>query len=119
MDDLDLIKSKINIVDLVSEYLPLKKAGVNFKTACPFHEEKNPSFIVSPERQIWHCFSCGRGGDHFKFLMEKESMEFKEALEILAKKAGITLKRTSLKKDSKDKLYEANLKAEEFFHFIL
>ncbi len=119
MDDLELIKSKINIVDLVSEYLPLKKAGVNFKTACPFHPEKNPSFIVSPERQIWHCFSCGRGGDIYKFLMEKEGMDFKEALELLAKKAGVTLKKTSVKKDTKDKLFEANLKAQEFFHFIL
>ena len=119
MDDIELIKSKINIVDLIQEYLPLKKAGVNFKTKCPFHDEKNPSFIVSPERQIWHCFSCSRGGDIFKFLMEKEGMEFKEALELLAKKSGVVLKRRALKKEPKDRLYEANLKAQEFFHHIL
>lgn len=119
MDELDLIKEKINIVDLISEYLPLKKAGINYKANCPFHGEKTASFMVSPERQIWHCFGCGKGGDHFKFLMEKEGMDFKDALEILAKKAGIVLKRSAPKKDSRDKLYEVNLKAQEFFHYIL
>lgn len=120
MDDKELIKEKINIVDLISEYLPLKKAGVNFKANCPFHNEKTPSFVVSPERQIWHCFGCNAGGDHFTFLMEKEGMEFKEALETLAQRAGIVLqRRPDDKKDFKDRLYEANLKAQEFFHYIL
>ncbi len=119
MEDTELIKEKINIVDLISEYLTLKKAGVNFKTNCPFHDEKTPSFVVSPERQIWHCFGCQKGGDHFSFLMEKEGMEFKEALEVLAKKAGVTLKKAPQKSDFKDRLYEANLKAQEFLHYIL
>lgn len=120
MDDIELIKSKINIVDLISEHLPLKKAGVNFKANCPFHKEKTPSFVVSPERQIWHCFGCNAGGDIFKFLMEKETMEFKDALEYLANKTGVVLKRRAgSKKDSRDRLYEANLKAQEFFHYIL
>lgn len=119
MDDTELIKEKINIVDLISEYLTLKKSGVNFKAICPFHSEKTPSFVVSPERQIWHCFGCQKGGDHFTFLMEKESLDFKEALEILAKKAGVILKKTPDKKDFKDKLFEINLKAQEFFHHIL
>lgn len=115
-----MIKEKINIVDLISEYLPLKKSGVNFKTTCPFHQEKTPSFVVSPERQIWHCFGCQKGGDAFTFLMEKEGMEFKEALEALAKKAGVVLqRRTEDKKDFKDRLFEVNLKAQEFFHYIL
>ncbi|MDP3732901.1 MAG: DNA primase, partial [Candidatus Daviesbacteria bacterium] len=121
MDDRDLIKQKINIVDLVQEYLPLKKAGINFKAPCPFHSEKTPSFIVSPERQIFKCFGCQKGGDIFTFLMEKEGMEFKEALEMLAKKAGVTLKQgeSGKGKGIKDRLFEVNLKAQEFFHYLL
>lgn len=119
MDDLELIKQKINIVDLIQEYLLLKKAGINFKANCPFHQEKTPSFMVSPERQIFKCFGCQKGGDIFKFLMEKEGMDFKEALEYLAKKAGIVLKRKPQEKNLKDRLFEVNLKAQEFFHYLL
>ena len=119
MDDVDLIKEKINIVDLIQEYLPLKKSGINFKANCPFHNEKTPSFMVSPERQIFKCFGCQKGGDILTFLMEKEGLEFKEALEALAKRAGVTLKRSAGKKDFRDRLFETNLKAQEFFHHIL
>ena len=119
MDEVERIKQKINIVDLIQEYIPLKKSGVNFKALCPFHQEKTPSFIVSPERQIFKCFGCQASGDIFTFLMEKEVMEFKEALEILAKKAGVTLKRQDQQKGFKERLFEANLKAQEFFHYIL
>ncbi len=120
MDDISLIKEKINIVDLIQEYLPLKRAGVNFKANCPFHGEKTASFIVSPERQIWHCFGCQKGGDIFKFLMEKEGLEFKEALEVLAKRAGVVLKKQNPeKKQLRDRLLETHLKAQEFFHYIL
>jgi DNA primase len=120
MDDTELIKQKINIVDLISEYLPLKKAGVNFKANCPFHAEKSPSFIVSPERGIFHCFGCGVGGDIFKFLMLKEGMDFVDALEFLAKKAGVTLKRKpSVDKDKRLKLFEANQKAAQYYNYIL
>ncbi|QQG43785.1 MAG: DNA primase [Candidatus Daviesbacteria bacterium] len=119
MDDIELIKQKINIVDLAQEYLPLKKSGINFKANCPFHNEKTPSFFISPERGIFRCFGCGKSGDIFTFLMEKEGWEFKEALEVLAKRAGVILKKTAHKKDTKDKLYELNLKAQEFFHYLL
>lgn len=120
MDDLDLIKEKINIVDLISEYLPLKKAGVNFKAPCPFHQEKTPSFMVSPERGIFHCFGCGKGGDHFKFLMEKEGMDFSDSLEFLAKKAGVTLKRKkSVEKDKRSRLFEVNQKSAQFYNYLL
>src|SRR3989338_11610957 len=119
MDEVARVREKIDIVSLISEYLPLKKAGRNFKAVCPFHNEKTPSFVVSPERQIWHCFGCSKGGDIFTFLMEKEGIEFKEALEMLAKKAGITLKKAPDRKDFKDRLFEINLKAQEFFHYIL
>lgn len=120
MDDLELIKQKINIVDLISEYLPLKKSGVNYKTPCPFHNEKTPSFVVSPERGIFHCFGCGVGGDIFKFLMLKDGMEFVDALELLAKRAGVTLSRKPAKdKDKKTKLFEMNQKAAQYFNYIL
>lgn len=120
MEDLDPIKQKINIVDLIQEYLPLKKAGINFKANCPFHQEKTPSFMVSPERGIFKCFGCSKGGDIFKFMMEKEGMDFPEAVEYLAKKAGVTLKRRKSEiKDKKQRLLEVNQKAAQFFHHLL
>lgn len=119
MDDTELIKQKVNIVDLISEYLPLKKSGVNFKANCPFHQEKTPSFIVSPERGIWKCFGCDRGGDVFSFLMEKEGMNFPEALENLAKRSGIILTHQTQSSKHRDRLFEANKKAAEFFRYLL
>jgi len=120
MDQLEEIKSKIDLVDLISSYLPLKKAGRNFKALCPFHSEKTPSFFVSPERQIWHCFGCGAGGDIFGFVMRIEGVEFAEALRILAQRAGVTLKQISPQlKDKKDRLYEINRLANLFYQKIL
>lgn len=117
------IKKKIDIVDFIGSYITLKKTGRNFKANCPFHNEKSPSFIVSPERQIWHCFgSCGEGGDIIKFLMKWENITFVEALRELAKKAGVTLKNVTLDdKDSrkKERYYEMNLIASEFFQYVL
>ena len=83
--------SRVDIVEVVSGYLPLKRAGRNFKANCPFHHEKTPSFMVSPDRQIYHCFGCGESGNAFKFLMRYERMEFPEAVETLAKKTGVVL----------------------------
>jgi len=100
MDQATEVREKIDIVSLISEYLPLKKMGRNFKTNCPFHNENTPSFVISPERQIWHCFGCNKGGDAFTFLMEYENMEFPEALRALAKKAGITIKETAFRKEN-------------------
>jgi DNA primase len=89
----ELIKEKLNIVDFLKGYLQLNAAGKNFKGLCPFHKEKSPSFMVSPDRQSWHCFGCGIGGDVFEFIMRYEHIEFSEALKILAEKAGVQLQR--------------------------
>lgn len=101
MNSSDEIKQKLDIVDLIREYMPLKAVGANFQARCPFHNEKTPSFVVSPDKQIWHCFGCSRGGDIFSFVMEKEGMNFKEALEFLAPKAGVELKYSDTKDRSK------------------
>ncbi|MDP3987765.1 MAG: DNA primase [Candidatus Levybacteria bacterium] len=122
MDQVSQIREKTDIVSLISEYLSLKKAGRNFRTNCPFHNENTPSFIISPERQIWHCFGCQKGGDAFTFLMEYESLEFPEALRILAKKAGIELLQFSALQgltSKKEKIYRLNSIACHFYHYLL
>ncbi|HEV2339626.1 MAG TPA: DNA primase [Patescibacteria group bacterium] len=123
MDQVTEVRQKTDIVQLIQEYLPLKKAGHNFKANCPFHEEKSPSFIVSPQRQIWHCFGgCGKGGDVFSFLMEYEHIEFPEALRILADKAGVKLIQKNFDSSSsskKEMLYGINRLAAEFYHYLL
>src|ERR1039458_2069427 len=88
---LEDIKSKIDIVDLISEYVQLKRAGQNWKGLCPFHAEKTPSFTVSQAKQMFHCFGCSTGGDIFAFIMKHEHLSFQEALTLLAKKCGVTL----------------------------
>src|SRR5260221_2271554 len=121
MDQVTQVREKIDIVALLQGYLTLKKAGHNFKSLCPFHSDKTPSMVVSPERQIWHCFGCGKGGDCFSFLMEYERIEFPEALRMLADKAGITLQNVKIDKgltSKKEKLYALNHLAAEFYHYL-
>jgi len=116
----DEIKAKLDIVEVIREYLPLKAAGLNFRSTCPFHREKTPSFMVSPEKQIWHCFGCGKGGDIFSFVMEMERLSFIEALRLLAKKAGVALRKADPALTSKrNRLLDIVELAAKFYHKIL
>lgn len=116
-DNIQQIKDKLDIIDVISGYLKVAKSGVNFKARCPFHNEKTPSFFISPERQIWHCFGCSKGGDMFGFIQEIEGVEFSEALKILAQRAGVQLENFSgsAAKDEKSVLYEICEIATRFF----
>ncbi|MBI4087270.1 MAG: DNA primase [Candidatus Liptonbacteria bacterium] len=112
----ELIKEKLDIVDFLRGYLSIQPAGKNFKATCPFHKEKTPSFMVSPERQSWHCFGCGLGGDIFGFVMRYENLEFGEALRLLAEKSGVELKRLNpAEYKFTGLLYELNDKARDFW----
>ncbi len=101
MSDSEEVKSKLDIVEIIREYIPVKAVGANFQAVCPFHNEKTPSFVISPDKQIWHCFGCSRGGDVFSFVMEKDGLSFIEALRFLAPKAGVILKNENLEKNTK------------------
>lgn len=116
MNDVEEIKSKVDIATLIGESVQLKKAGRNFKGLCPFHNEKTPSFMVSPERQSYHCFGCGEGGDLFEFVMKREAVDFPEALQMLARRAGIQLKGQSPGDTKrKQRLFAVNEQAAKYF----
>jgi DNA primase len=104
------IKSRVALEDVISEYIPISPAGQNFKCVCPFHQEKTPSMVISPQKQIWHCFGCGAGGDVFKFVMEYENLSKSDTLQKLAKKAGVRLEEKQLTHEEKlEKTIELNL----------
>ncbi len=122
MSTIDDVKARVDIFDLVSEQVTLKKAGRNFSGLCPFHSEKTPSFIITPDRQTWHCFgACATGGDIFSYVMKRENIEFAEALRILAQRAGVTLvERRDRAEDARTlRLTAANDAAAAFFHETL
>ncbi|MEK7626431.1 MAG: DNA primase [Patescibacteria group bacterium] len=118
MDAVSDIKARLNIEDVIGEYVRLKRTGRSYKGLSPFTNEKTPSFVVSPEKNIWHDFSSGKGGDMFSFIMEAESVDFKNALELLARKAGVDLDKyqnSSNTKQSKDPLYKVLEDATHFY----
>jgi DNA primase len=114
------VKSRLSIVDVVGETVPLKKAGTTFKGLCPFHGEKTPSFVVTPARETYHCFGCGKGGDVFSFVMERDGLSFPDALRLLAGKAGVELDERSRRDDARrTRLREVLETAIAFYHTIL
>ncbi len=124
MSVINEVKQKTDIVEVISDYVSLQKAGRNFKALCPFHSEKHPSFFVFPEQQTWHCFgACGTGGDVFSFIMKREGVDFSQALRLLAQRAGITLSspeiQTSAEDKEKERLFQINEATAEFYHHLL
>ena len=118
------VKQRLDIVELVSEYVTLQKAGRNFKGLCPFHSEKHASFFVFPEQQSWHCFgACGTGGDIFSFVMKREGLDFGQALRLLAQRGGITLSPLEApgkaEDEKKERLFQINEAATEYYHHLL
>lgn len=123
MSSIEEIKTRLDIVEIIGQQVPLKKAGHNYKGLCPFHQEKTPSFIVFPDGQNYHCFGCGANGDIFTFVMQTENVEFSEALQILARRAGVVLRPPTFEEKESDKqrarLQELNLAAAQFFQHQL
>ncbi len=120
MSAIEEVKQKTDIVEIVGQYVTLKKSGRNFSAPCPFHNETHPSFFIYPEQQSWHCFgACNTGGDVISFIMKKENMDFGDALRYLAERAGVTLPsftRGTEEKDEKERYFQINEAAAVYFH---
>lgn len=119
---IDEIASSLDIVELISQYTPLRKAGQNFMGRCPFHQEKTPSFSVSQEKGVYHCFGCGKSGNMFNFIMDIDNISFYEAVRVLAEKANIELEFDDKEYEDRnkiDQLYEINKQAAKYFHDTL
>lgn len=124
MDHTDEIKKRIDIVDFIGQYLQLKKAGVNYSALCPFHSEKTPSFMVSPERQSFKCFGCNEGGDVITFFMKMEGFAFSEALRILGERVGVQVsfkpkEEVDREKTKRDRIFKINLLAAKYYKAVL
>lgn len=119
-DQKEEIRSRLDIVQVISEYLTVKKVGTRFVASCPFHHEKTPSFSISPDNQFWYCFGCGEGGDIFKFVMQMEGLEFPDALRLLAKRAGVELRDEDAGKSTeRQRLFDLNRLAARFWNELL
>ncbi|MEW6554862.1 MAG: DNA primase [Actinomycetota bacterium] len=124
-EDIDRLREQASIVDVISDYVQLKKAGRYFKGLCPFHDEKTPSFMVDPSKQLYHCFGCGEGGNVFTFLKKKEGLDFREAAERLASRTGFTLHYEGVTKEAgevetrRGRLYRLNSWAADIYHEML
>jgi len=121
-DAVQEIKDRLDLVDLISEHLRLQKAGRDLKGLCPFHQEKTPSLYVSPEKQLWHCYGCQKGGDHFTFIQDIEHVDFRGALRLLAEKTGVVLEESpgaGRQRELKRTILRLNLLATQYFHHIL
>lgn len=124
MTDIELVKSRLDLVPIISSYVELQRAGSNYRARCPFHQEKTPSFMVNPQLQIYKCFGCGKAGDVLTFIQEMEHLDFPSTMQYAAEKAGVELSGTMMKKDKKleeekKKIIEANTLAMQFYHYIL
>lgn len=124
-DLVEEIRARSDIVDVISSYIKLQRKGSNYVGVCPFHNDRNPSMSVNQPRQIYHCFSCGAGGDVFKFVMEYENLTFPEAMKVLAKRAGISLPKREISKEAKQQadiraqIMEMNKLAAKFYYYTL
>ena len=123
MSVIDEVKQRTDIVEVVSQYVSLTKAGRTFRALCPFHSEKHPSFFVYPEQQSWHCFgACNTGGDAFSFVMKKQGIDFGEALRLLAERVSIAIPsrlEPEAGKDERERIYQVNAAATQYFHNLL
>lgn len=118
-DDVQEVRNRINIVDLIAEDIQLKKTGRTYKGLCPFHQEKTPSFYVDPLKQLFYCFGCGEGGDMFTYITKRDQLDFSQALEYLADKAGYQLSKKKEFGSGKKQIYEINALAAKFYHAAL
>ncbi|MDY6794112.1 MAG: DNA primase [Actinomycetota bacterium] len=124
-EDIDALREQVSIVDVISDYVQLKKAGRLFKGLCPFHDEKTPSFMVDPAKQLYHCFGCGEGGNLYTFLMKKEGLDFREAVEKLASRTGFNLHYEGASRGGgeaasrRQRLYNLNKWAADLYHQVL
>lgn len=122
-NETELIKERLDLAEVIGEYVPLKRMGAHWKGLCPFHQEKTPSFIVSPQKGIWHCFGCQKGGDVFGFIQDMEKLDFPEALKLLADRAGVKLTERShfakASRDGRQRLFDLLNLAARFYHTVL